>query len=116
MDRGVRMDEVTGKAIRKSLHIPEEELLTIWRFPGYRDCPLGDPEMGVTNCPQGFDHAGVPTELQLWMRGVCEDESWRDIWEQILLYCRQCQENLRLSSQEAQKWSSVYEILAGGEK
>jgi len=110
------MDEVTENAIRKSLHIPEEELLTIWRLPGYRDCPLGDSEMGVTNCPLGFDHAGVPNELQLWMRGVCENESWRDIWEQILVHCRHCQGNQRHSSQQVQAWSNVYEILAGGEK
>lgn len=45
------MDKITEIAIRKSLHMPEEELLTIWKLPGYRECPLGDTEMGITNCP-----------------------------------------------------------------
>ena len=110
------MDETTGKAIRKSLHIPEGELLTIWRLPGYRDCPLGDPEMGVTNCPQGFDHAGVPTEVQLWMRGKCEDEKWRDVWGSLLVQCRQCQGDLKTAFRQTKVWSSVYEIIAGSEK
>lgn len=110
------MDKVVEKAIRKSLHIPEEELLTLWRIPGYRDCPLGDPEMGVTNCPMGFENVGVPTELQPWMRGACEDESWQDRWREILAFCQHCQGNPKPTSQEIQTWSKICGILAGGEK
>ena len=103
------MDEVTENAIRKSLHLPEEELLTVWRLLGYRDCPLDNSEQGVANCPMGFDTGRwSPNNLPAWMR--------ERLSEELLTYCQQCRGDLKHSSQQVQAWSNVYEILAGGGK
>ena len=103
------MDKETENTIRRTFNIPEGELLTIWRLPGYRDCPLGDLDMGVTNCPMGFDTGKwSANDPPAWMR--------ERLSEEVLAHCQQCQGNLKLSSQQAQAWSNVYEILAGGEK
>lgn len=79
------------KAMRDVVHIPEGEVLKIWSVPGWHDCPLATAERGVTNCPLAFDSRGVPAEPQPWMKGACEDGSWRERWCQILGFCRQCQ-------------------------
>lgn len=109
------MDKTTMTVAKKLLKVGEDEPITVLKLQGFHDCPLAD-DRGVVNCPLGFEHVGVPTELQPWMQGTCEDESGRDQWRQILAYCQQCQGNPKLSSQQAQAWSNIYEILIGGEK
>jgi len=103
------MDKTTEKTIRKSLHIPEGELLTIWKLLGHSDCPLSDSEQGVVNCPMAFDTGKwSPSNPPAWMR--------ERLREEVLAHCQQCQGKLALSSHETHVWSQIYEILAGGKK
>ena len=103
------MDKTTEKTIRKSLHIPEGELLTIQRLVGYRACPLNHSEQGVVNCPMGFGTGKwSPNNPPGWIR--------ERLREEVLAHCQQCQGKPALSSQEKHVWSQIYKILAGGKK
>ena len=109
------MDKTTMTVAKKLLKVEEEEPITVLKLQGFHDCPLAD-DQGIVNCPLGFEHIGVPTELQPWMRGACEDESWRERWREILACCQKCRGNPKPTSEEAEVLSNVYEILAGGQK
>ena len=103
------MDKAIEKVIRKTFQVAEGELLTIWRLRGWRSCPLGDPEMGVTNCPLGFDSARwSPSNPPLWMR--------ERLSEEVLAHCQQCQGKPQLTPEEAQIWAKSLEILMGDDK
>jgi len=103
------MDKATEKVIRDTFHVPEGELLTIWRLPGWRGCPLGDPEMGVTNCPMGFDTAQwSPNNPPSWMR--------EKLGEEVLSHCQCCQGKPHLTPEEEQVCAKTIEVLMGGEK
>jgi hypothetical protein len=112
------MEIDTAKLIREALKLPEEPL-TILKFAGIQSCPLdssGDPQ-GIANCPIGFDHREkLPSEPEPWMRGLCEDDTWREKWRQILAYCQQCKRRPLAMPEEAQHYGSCFEILVGGEK
>ncbi len=100
------MNKAMEIKIRKSLHIPEGELLTIWKLPGWRDCPLCDLEMGVTNCPLGFDTGGwSPNNPPAWMRDRLSEE--------VLAHCQQCQGKPQLTPEEAQISTNILEIVTG---
>ena len=103
------MDKVMEKTIRKSLHIPEGELLTIFKLPGWHGCPLGDPENGVTNCPLGFDTGRwSANDPPAWMR--------ERLSEEVLAHCQCCQGEPQLPLEEAQIWAKSLEMLMGGDK
>ena len=102
------MNKAMEKTLRKSLHIPEGELLTIWRLPGRRCCPLGNPETDVTNCPMGFDTGKWSSNNPpAWMR--------ERLSAQILAQCQGCQGKHHPTSGEVKVSGKVYEILIGGD-
>ncbi len=103
------MNKQLEKVIRKTFHVPEDELLTLWRLPGWRSCPLGDPEMGVTNCPLGFDMGKwSPNTPPAWMR--------ERLSEEVMTQCQYCQGEPQLPLEEAQIWAKSLEMLMGGDK
>ena len=102
------MDKATENAIRKSLRVPEGELLTIWRLPGWSGCPLGDPEMGVTNCPMGFDTGKwSPNNPPAWMQ--------ERLSEEVLAYCQRCQRQPQLTPEEAQVSAKILKVIMGSD-
>ncbi len=107
------MDAVTGELMREVLNISEGETVTLWEFPGIQRCPVTfhQEKQGLANCPLGFDHRLVPSQPEPWMRGKCEDESWKDNWKQILEQCQLCRGKPRLSNDEAQRVQRVQESL-----
>ena len=103
------MDKATEKTIRKSLHIPEGELLTIWKLPGHSDCPLSDSEQGVVNCPMAFDTGKwSPSNPPAWMR--------ERLSEEVLMQCQHCQGEPHLTLEEAEILERCYAILMGDDK
>ena len=105
------MEKATDQVIRDMFHIPEAEVLTIWSLPGWHGCPLASPERGISNCPLGFEYRGVPSEPQPWMKGLCEDDSWRDRWEDILRKCHQCLGKPRPSQDEKGRLVEMRKLL-----
>lgn len=103
------MDKAVEKVIRNTFYIPEGELITVWRLPGWRECPLGDPELGVTNCPMGFDTGRwLPSNPPSWMRDK--------LGEEALSHCQRCQGEPRLTPEETQIWAKSFKILMRGNK
>ncbi len=105
------MDKAVEKAIRDVVHMPEGEVLRVWSLPGIVDCPLAQQGREVANCPLGFDHRAVPSQPEPWMRGLCEDDSWKQRWRQILTQCELCRGEPRLSDDEAQRLQGIQESL-----
>lgn len=110
------MDKAVELVVRKVANIPRRQPVTLLKFPGSGNCPLAGEE-GITNCPLGFgERRKLPTEPQPWMKGLCEDDSWRERWKQILEVCQKCQGKLEPRPEEAQPYSRTFELLIGGEK
>jgi len=107
------VDTGIGELARQILGIPEGETVTLWEFPGIQGCPVAfhQVKQGLANCPLGFDRRLVPSQPEPWMRGKCEDESWKDNWKQILEQCQLCRGKLRLSNDEAQRLQRIQESL-----
>lgn len=106
------MDKVMQNVVRQVSHAAEDEPVILLRLPGTRSCPLGG-DQGIINCPLGFgEKRKPPSELQPWMRGRCENESWRQRWSQILAHCQQCQGKPQATPDELSSLLSVYEILS----
>lgn len=100
------MNQAVEKVIRKSLHIPRGELLTIFRLPGWQGCPLGDPEMGTVNCPLAFDTGKwSANDPPLWMRERLSKE--------LLAHCRQCQGEPQHTPEEAQINTKILKTIMG---
>lgn len=108
--------EADAELYRDILGLPKGERLVIFEPVGIQGCPVDarslEPQ-GIGNCPLGFYEAGElpPDEPQPWMKGRCEDDSWRDRWREILNYCRQC--GGRPSYDPS---SQVYRLLFKGEE
>ena len=110
------MDKATELVARKVANICRREPITLLKFPGMHSCPLAGEE-GTTNCPLGFgEKRKPPAEPQPWMKGLCEDNSWRERWEQILEVCQKCQGKPQPRPEEVQPYSKTFEFLMGGEK
>ena len=110
------MDKAIKSVVRKVAHIPKNEPVTLLRLPGTHSCPLAGEE-GTTNCPLGFSETRKPpSDAQPWMRGTCENDTWRDRWREILASCQHCRGNPKLTPRETQTWSEICEILTGGKK
>ena len=100
------MNKETENAIRHTFHIPEGELLAVWRMPGYRSCRLGNPEHGATNCPLGFDTGKwSPNSPPAWMR--------ERLSEEVLAHCQRCQEEPQLTPEEAQISTKIVKVIIG---
>ena len=104
------MDQLVFTVARKLLRVAEEQPIAVLKLPGFHDCPLAG-DYGVTNCPLGFDHRGVPTEVQPWMRGVSEDENWRDKWAEILAHCQRCQGKPEPSREQSGTLCKILDLL-----
>lgn len=103
------MDTEVKITIKNSLRMPKNESLTILKLPGYTNCPFDNSEQGTINCPMGFDTGRwSPNKPPVWMA--------ERLSEEVLIRCQQCRGDFKLSPQQAQAWSNVYEILAEGEK
>ena len=103
------MDKEVENVIRHTFHIPEGELLTIWKLAGWYGCPLGDPEMGVTNCPMGFNSGRwSPTNPPFWMRERLSDD--------LLIHCQFCQGKPQLTREEEETLVKSYEVILGANK
>ena len=110
------MDREMELLVRKVANMSETRPVTLLKFPGFGSCPLAGEE-GITNCPLGFgEKRKPPTELQPWMKGLCEDDSWRERWKQILEVCQKCQGKPQPRPEEVQPYSKTFEFLMGGEK
>jgi hypothetical protein len=106
------MDTGMEELMRRVLGVPEGQTVIVWEFPGIRGCPLAfHQEEGLANCPLGFDHQGVPHQLEPWMMDLCEDESSKQRWKQILAHCQLCQGKARPSSDEGQGLQVVKQYL-----
>ena len=107
------MDTTMAESIREILGIPEGQPVILWEVPGRRDCPLAfhQQEQGLGNCPLGFDQREIPSQPEPWMRGRCEDESWKEWLELILEQCERCQGKARLSRDERQRLQSIQQSL-----
>ena len=104
-------EEEIGKAIRKAFHMEDAKVLRIWSFTGPSGCPVVIVDIGVEGCPLGFEHSGVPKEVQPWMRAYCKDENWESRWEEILKRCMQCQAKPRPSKKEEERRNQVRQSL-----
>ncbi len=103
------MDKAIEKVIRNTLHISDDELLTIWRLPGYRDCLLGDPEMGVVNCPLGFDTGKwSPSNPPAWMK--------QRLSKELLAHCQHCQGKPQLTAEEAEISTKIVKVIIGNDE
>ena len=110
------MDKAVELVVRKVASIPLRQPVTLLKFPGFGSCPLAGEE-GITNCPLGFgEKRKPPTEPQPWMKGLCEDDSWRERWKQILEVCQKCQGKPQPRPEEVQPYSKTFEFLMGGKK
>ena len=110
------MNKAVESLVREIANIPEREPITLLKFPGLYSCPLAG-EKGTTNCPLGFgEKRKPPTEPQPWMKGLCEDDSWRERWKQILEVCQKCQGIPQPRPEEVQPYSKTFEFLMGGKK
>ncbi len=109
------MVDAKGQAqcYRELFGIPAGEPIVILKSPGLLSCPVAG-ERGVTNCPLGFEHRGVPSELEPWMRGQCEDDTWREKWGEILAQCQQCKGQPRTSDQQVEAWTRALNLLVEG--
>ncbi len=109
----MKVDTGNGELAREILGIPEEETVTLWEFPGIQGCLVAfhQEKQGLASCPLGFDQRLVPSQPESWMRGKCEDESWKDSCKQILEQCQLCRGKPRLSHEEAQRLRGIQESL-----
>lgn len=103
------MDKSTEKVIRDTFHIPDGELLTVWKLPGWRGCPLGDPDEGVTNCPLGFDTAKWSSNNPpSWMR--------ERLSKQVLAHCQHCQGQPQPTPEEAQISTKIFKVITASDR
>ena len=100
----MKMSEENVKILRNTFRIPDSDMLTIWSMPGWLGCPLANPEHRATNCSLGFDHSGVPDELQPWMRGV-------ERWTEIMKICKRCQGIPKPSDGEKEQLDGIRKSL-----
>ena len=102
------MDKTIETVLRKTFHIPDGELLTVWRLPGYHGCPLGDPEQGTVNCPLGFGTGKwSPDNPPAWMR--------ERLGKEVLANCQQCQGKPQLTPEEAQVSAKILKVIMGSD-
>lgn len=106
--------EAGAELYRDLFELPKGEQLVIFKPVGIQGCPIfSGGDQGTANCPLWNWKGGElpPNEPQPWMKGRCQDDSWRERWREILSHCRQCQGRPSYDPS-----SQVYRLLLKGDK